>query len=443
MDDIVINTEIDRLIDLLSQRKRVEVDELVKELGADKKKIKKWLLVLEDEGYLKLEYRLTRMFAVWQLDLGPSTHGLPHVGEEQVKEGAEAAIGALEEEAAEAAKPAEHGRHKRATELANENRRVGKGTSQKAGLAGMGKQADECVEEAEVLKRSIQELKEKEKRLEAELPSIERYAAEKAGSITERISYLQHRIVDLKKSLGKAGGLASNIAKRGRLAKSLLDEAGSIYSRIDSMLGNIKEAAKSKTREIGKGIAELEMEAMQEEEQVSVLEKTRTMVEKARNGVANSAAGIRETVSELNGQLEEAETALASLDEKKDALGERIANARRHVSARKGEIEALRGEVEETAKLEEKLDKYMETYKKEADEIRVLVTRAEAEIREMEEKASASALEVYSSELEKTSGSVEARMKEISEGKAKVAAEMAKKKARLKEIAGKGKPKKR
>ncbi|MBN2122156.1 hypothetical protein JW721_03805 [Candidatus Micrarchaeota archaeon] len=64
-DDFLIATDIDRLIDILSTRKDVEVGNLSRELKMNRKEVEKWLHVLEEEGLVDLVNRVGSLHVVW------------------------------------------------------------------------------------------------------------------------------------------------------------------------------------------------------------------------------------------------------------------------------------------------------------------------------------------------------------------------------------------
>jgi chromosome segregation ATPase len=428
MDDVVINTEIDKLIDILSQKKRVELEELSKQLGMDRKKVKKWLLVLEDEGYIKLEYKLTRIFAVWSLDLGGAIN-LPHLKEEDVKEGAGQAIAEVEvpEEKKprhEKKKPYEAGWKAPAEEAGRSD----------ASLRKIRERMAECADEAKTVQNSIEELKSKKARLDAELPKLEAYGGEKAAGIEERMDALQKRMGSLKKNLKGAEELASNVNQRSKMAKALVDEASEVYLKLDKIFKGLKEEGKERRDDFEKEIGEMEEETSQRQARLSALDDACALIDRTKEEAERRVDAIRERVKDANGQLESGLAAVRAIEEKRDTMATRIAKARKAIAERRASIESLKSEIEETRALESKLDAYIQNYSRETDDIRTLVTRAEAEIRDIDEKASAKAMEAYREELERTADKMERKTKEVSEGKAKIDNEISEKRARLKKI---------
>ncbi|MEM2121403.1 MAG: hypothetical protein QXU20_01955 [Candidatus Woesearchaeota archaeon] len=55
----VIETEVDKLLELLNEKKKISIHEAAKKLGVDNKTIEEWADFLEEEGVIKVEYTLT------------------------------------------------------------------------------------------------------------------------------------------------------------------------------------------------------------------------------------------------------------------------------------------------------------------------------------------------------------------------------------------------
>ncbi|MDD5336889.1 MAG: hypothetical protein PHS02_00205 [Candidatus ainarchaeum sp.] len=64
-DDALISTDIDNIIKYLASKKRVEMGALAQQFGMKRESIKKWIGILEDEGYVQIEYHLLNEFVVW------------------------------------------------------------------------------------------------------------------------------------------------------------------------------------------------------------------------------------------------------------------------------------------------------------------------------------------------------------------------------------------
>ena len=71
-EDFLIATDIDKLIDILSTKKDVDVGKISKELKMKRKEVEKWLHVLEEEGVVNLVHRMGALHAVWVMDEQPT-----------------------------------------------------------------------------------------------------------------------------------------------------------------------------------------------------------------------------------------------------------------------------------------------------------------------------------------------------------------------------------
>lgn len=64
-EDFLIATDIDKLIDIISTKKDIEVGKLSKDLKTNRKEVEKWLHLLEEEGVITLVHRMGALHAVW------------------------------------------------------------------------------------------------------------------------------------------------------------------------------------------------------------------------------------------------------------------------------------------------------------------------------------------------------------------------------------------
>jgi len=64
-DELLITTGVDALVRLVKERQRVEMEEASSILNIPQETIEEWTRVLEEEGILKMEYRLTKIFLLW------------------------------------------------------------------------------------------------------------------------------------------------------------------------------------------------------------------------------------------------------------------------------------------------------------------------------------------------------------------------------------------
>jgi len=70
LDDLLISTGVDQLIRLVKERGKIEMGAASRELKQPMRTIEDWAHVLEEERLVKIEYKLTKIYLVWQ---APST----------------------------------------------------------------------------------------------------------------------------------------------------------------------------------------------------------------------------------------------------------------------------------------------------------------------------------------------------------------------------------
>ena len=66
LDDLLISTGVDQLIRLVRERGRVEIGQAARELSVQPRTVEDWAHVLEEEGLISVEYKLTKVFLVWK-----------------------------------------------------------------------------------------------------------------------------------------------------------------------------------------------------------------------------------------------------------------------------------------------------------------------------------------------------------------------------------------
>ena len=65
VNEALVSTDVDRLIRIISEKKRMELAELERLTGMDRRAIDKWVRVLEDEGYISIIYGLRGTNVLW------------------------------------------------------------------------------------------------------------------------------------------------------------------------------------------------------------------------------------------------------------------------------------------------------------------------------------------------------------------------------------------
>src|SRR4030095_15215140 len=64
-DELLITTGVDALVRLVKEKQRIELEDASSVLNIPQETIEDWARGLEEEGILRIEYRLTRIYLVW------------------------------------------------------------------------------------------------------------------------------------------------------------------------------------------------------------------------------------------------------------------------------------------------------------------------------------------------------------------------------------------
>ncbi len=65
MDDLLISTGVDNLIRLVHDAGKIELKDAAKNLGLSTASVEEWSRVLEEEGLIRIDYQLTKIYIVW------------------------------------------------------------------------------------------------------------------------------------------------------------------------------------------------------------------------------------------------------------------------------------------------------------------------------------------------------------------------------------------
>src|SRR3989338_9984867 len=64
-DELLITTGVDALVRLVKEKQKIELDIAAKLLNIPTNTIEDWWHILEEEGIIKLEYKLTKVYLLW------------------------------------------------------------------------------------------------------------------------------------------------------------------------------------------------------------------------------------------------------------------------------------------------------------------------------------------------------------------------------------------
>ncbi|MFH1470378.1 MAG: hypothetical protein ABIF01_01395 [Candidatus Micrarchaeota archaeon] len=334
VEDLLISTGVDNLIRLVHDAGRIELKEAAKHLGLSSGSVEEWARVLEEEGLIKLEYQLTKIFLIW---VGTSPKDLARKSEQLADKKAELAkdietmivrLGARGEELDKI-----EGEFRKVTELLDPK------------FGGLKRRLD-ALREIEKEKDSIfdshvarmEHAKEEYRKLNVTLGMDEGRAAE----MQEKLKEVQGSIEKIEPELAALGPMRKNItelvarlSQEAKMVSGALSEHREALQNLDliskdlkqrrNSLGEMEEKVGRISSEIQGLIKELEIISKQAEEQrraetalegmrgkVEEFERQRSRLESLHESVnreskevLQKAGGVLRVIDELEGRFKE------------------------------------------------------------------------------------------------------------------------------------------
>lgn len=296
-DELLISTGVDSLIKLIEERKRIELNMASKLLGIPASTIEDWAHVLEEEGVIKIEYRLGEVSLVW---VKP--------GVEEIK-----------------AEKAEFVRKKAAVE--DELRRLE--DVQRRGRDELRQQA-ESVEKIfahfEESFRNLEELSKQmkgagAKRAEVSKATVEQVdgLANKVKGVRESVGLLENQLHEHKKVLER-----EDVGKKVAGLDEYRKQVEEINARVEEVLRKADEAVK---RAPEKGKAD-----------VGSLEKDMERLEHEYKKVKDESTAVRELIGEFRQSADVLQTVRELMKNVSDSSGSVRGELQKHY----GQLEAIK-----------------------------------------------------------------------------------------------------
>ncbi|MBN2478505.1 hypothetical protein JXB01_04415 [Candidatus Micrarchaeota archaeon] len=487
-DDAIITTEVDKLVRVLSQKKKLELRELAKEVGLSPVETERWLHVLEEEGYVAIEYNLTKSYAVWK---GMEESEQPEIKEAQpeftVDEDDEIDLSEIDEEAPKPPEEDVDAIRRRIIEAVEESdfeqddvEEPGK----EFNIEGPAEIVDEISDEDEwISEDSPEHLDEVDKKEESQ-PLLEESPmpiGEKSPSlaVVDEIKLLKEEIDDLKSQRGKLYS-KKVLPLESRMEADLVAYTEKLLEK-EKKLAKLRESYEElpeKTEHVEKLKESL---STIEEEGVEALEIAREKlaefmfdVEKERGELQGAVADIRESMEEGKEKVEELKEMSGQLEQKRqDAISafetvseelerinefknslletiEDIENSHTNLKKKMDTIEAYNESKEQKlADIEEQFTKLDEVegfikesvldYEASIKDIIDYVSKSEEELEELKKSAEAHYVSKYIQELEHLSEGYSKELAGIKETDRNIDQKMKEAQARLDELMAEGK----
>ncbi|MFA6489975.1 MAG: hypothetical protein WCT52_04825 [Candidatus Micrarchaeia archaeon] len=362
LDDILISTGVDQLIKLVKEAGKVEIGVAAKELHQPIRTIEDWSHVLEDEGLVRVEYKLTKIYLVWQAP----TKEYVAAKSEKIEKKAMQADGEIEQLMSKVEKGGEE-----LAEMQDE-------------LARIQSAPPLSAQEAEKLKAELSSLEERysasfetamakmaalEKKLAAVKPKIQGDRAKGEPDFSRDIASLSKFESTLQAQLDETDSFFESFQARLEEFKkhmesgktdekidALKDELGAVRTLKDEILGAVEaivdeqKAVDEKLRSAEKKLADLEGREDSVTTAKKKLAEIRRLSEDAKKQKKNVTGQLSDTLSlvraqmskikEIGARQEEQKRVVDELKDEYVDISEEISRANEELAARQKEISA-------------------------------------------------------------------------------------------------------
>jgi chromosome segregation ATPase len=315
LDDLLISTGVDNLIRLVKESGRVEIGLAARELRLPARTVEDWAHVLEEEGIITVEYKLTKAYLVWRMPEAREVEQKREILQEK-------AVGTREE----------------IEELLARVEAGGKNLSaMQEEVAALGAKPM-SASDVEALK---QELAESQKRYDAKVEATRQKLEalrKKAAAAGQRLSAKggpgeeeRAAVEDLKKELGVLNSFEETL-------KSQLSDTDMFF-----------EAFETRVDDLQKQIEEGRNSAAMEELKVEIAD-----AKAHRKELAEAVEAVLEEQKSLEGKIAGMEKNLAELAEGENSLAaakRKISEIRRMAEEAKKQRKAVQGHLQDSVTL--------------------------------------------------------------------------------------------
>ncbi|MCX8197880.1 MAG: hypothetical protein N3F07_01655 [Candidatus Micrarchaeota archaeon] len=268
LDDLFISTGVDQLIRLVKERGRLEAAAAAKELRQPLRIIEDWAHVLEEEGLIRVEYKLTKVYLVWQ---------------EPTSEYVSKRSGKLEEKA-------EHAKEEVERLLAKVEEGGAELKSIREQLQAISK-PDELPVDAEKIGRQLEEVAEKYK------------TAINSGK--QKLEGLQEKLRAIEKKIGKAEAMDPKRSERDM----------AVLRNFETTIKTQMEDAKQLAESLERQVKELRkaVEEGKEEESIAEIRSELAAIKSQKEEMISAIEALLEEQKDVSKRLAEAEKKMDSL----------------------------------------------------------------------------------------------------------------------------------
>ena len=466
-EDFLIATDIDKLIDILSTRKEVEVGKLSKELRMNRKEVEKWLHILEEEGVVNLVHRMGSLHASWVMDEASAPrkpkYSKPKIKEEpeeielQITEEAPADLGeqigqvaslrpkqkslfsgilgkkkskktskkgrtkvplpTIEEETnvviEEPAKPVRRVEALPPMAVVTEPSKPMKKKLEKSKYLNLPpRHTGQLRERLDDYLHLIREGKEEIKTLESEKERVHRegfLSLEKEFEATlDNLEYAllekEKRILEAKERMATLPEKIDEIDQMQEALKKFDSEAGAVLSKTKKGLDDGWSNLREASEELNDELSKGEDEVMRDRSRMMQLRDMLQSMNHTESQLKETLEAGRAALDDMEEKVRTVEESLDDLVDSRTIISERVEHIQSTLERRMHSLEDLRGELEKIEKIEEWFKDYSDDYQGKMDEIQDYVQQSEEELERIKKAAEIDYVRKYLKELDVAEG---------------------------------------
>ncbi|MEM4366653.1 MAG: hypothetical protein QW035_00785 [Candidatus Anstonellales archaeon] len=313
-DELLITTGVDRLIKLVKEKGRIDIESSSKLLNISPNNIEEWANILEQEGILKIEYRLGKVFLVWV------TKSKEEVEKEidKFKEKKEEIVRSIEAIGSHAERE-----EKELEKLRQEFDRV---------LSSIQPKVDALTKKVEQIREAQGD---KERKYYSLVDKAENFRA-RVSEIRDAINLLTTQLKRVKEQLGQEG-----VEDRLRTVESSKEKIAELNLQLESLKQRSDEVVKNLQRaspavEVG-SIEEYQRKSDHILKRLEGISEIVASVKGAVEAIKSSSTGLEEYEKRIKGTIKEIE----SVEKQASELSSRISGINKEITEQKSALKQI------------------------------------------------------------------------------------------------------
>jgi len=371
LDDLLISTGVDQLIRLVKEKGKVEMGAASKELHQPMRTVEDWAHVLEEEGLIRIEYKLTKIYLVWQQ---PTAEYVEKKSEK------------LEEKAVQTK-----------TEIDQLLSKVEKGGAE---LQEMQSEISKLDSAAGLDPQEAARLKEELSGLSQKYSSTIKSGTEKLGKLKAKLSALEPKVSKAQKA--PAQDEEKELAVLKNFEATIQSQLGETETFFDAFEARLQEFRKR-------------IEDGREDEHVSEIRAEISSVRSLKDEMMGALEAILEEQKSINERLAGAEKKLDSLTDREDSLTgakKKLAEIRKIEEEAKRQRKNISDQLSDTLSLVKKQSSKVSQAASKQTESTALMQQIKEEYVDISEEISRAGTELAAKQKE-VAGKLEIQMKAL------------------------------